>query len=61
MTVNTCKGKITANKDVLNVISIAFLEASRKYKEDGCNALSKSYDVVSTEIYRALKEVGYYD
>ena len=61
MTVNTSKGKITANKDTLNIISIAFLDAAKRYKYEGANALAKSYDRVSEEIYNALKNTGFYD
>ena len=61
MTVNTINGKITANKDTLNSISIAFLDAAKKYKDEGADALAKRYDRVSEEIYNALKNTGYYD
>ena len=61
MTVNTINGKITANKDTLNSISIAFLDAAKKYKDEGEDALAKRYDRISEEIYNALKNTGYYD
>ena len=61
MTVNTSKGKITSDKYTLNVISIAFLEAAKQFKDEGANALANDYDRVSDEIYIALKEAGYYD
>ena len=61
MTVNTINGKITANKDTLNSISIAFFEAANKYKDEGADALAGRYDRVSKEIYNALKNTGYYD
>lgn len=61
MTVNTINGKITANKDALNSISIAFLEAAKKYKDYGADALAGRYDRVSEEIYNALKGIGYYN
>lgn len=61
MTVSTINGKITANKDTLNIISIAFLDAAKKYKDEGSDALAGRYDRVSEEIYTALKNTGYYD
>lgn len=61
MTVNTISGKITANKDTLNSIAIAFLDAAEHYKDDGEYALAKRYDRVSEEIYNALKDIGYYN
>lgn len=60
MTVHTINGKITANKDTLNAISIAFAKAADKYKDEGANALAGRYDRVSEEIYNALKNTGYY-
>lgn len=61
MTVNTITGKITANKDTLNSIAIAFCYAAEHYKYDGADALAGRYDRVSEEIYTALKDTGYYD
>ena len=61
MTVNTSKGKITANKAVLNVISVAFLDAAKSYKDVGLYELADYFDRVSGEIYNELKESGYYD
>lgn len=61
MTVNTINGKITANKVVLNAISIAFSTAADKFKDKGADALAERYDRVSEEIYTALKKTGYYD
>lgn len=61
MTVNTITGKITANKVVLNAISVAFSNASDKFKDEGADALAGRYGRVSEEIYNALKNTGYYD
>ena len=61
MTVSTSKGKITATKPVLNAISIAFLDAAKNYKDVGLYELANYYDKVSEDIYRALKDKGYYD
>ena len=60
MTVNTINGKIRANKDTLNSISIAFFKAANKYKDEGADALAERYDRVSEEIYNALNNTGYY-
>lgn len=61
MTVNTINGKITADKDTLNAISIAFLRAADKFKDEGAAALAGRYNRVSEEIYTALKDTGYFD
>lgn len=61
MTVNTINGKITADKETLNLISIAFLDAAKHYTDEGADAIAKRFDRVSEEIYNALKETGYYD
>ena len=61
MTVNTSKGKITADKAVLNAISIAFLDAARSYKDEGLYELANYYNRISEEIYISLEEAGYYD
>lgn len=61
MTVNTWEGKITAKKDTLNAIVIAFARASEKYKDEGSDVLASAFDRTSEEIYTALKEAGYYD
>ena len=61
MTVNTINGKITANKETLNLISIAFLDAAKHYTNEGADAIAERFGRVSDEIYRELKESGYYD
>lgn len=61
MTVNTSKGKITANKATLNSISIAFLDAAKNYTDAGAYELADCFDRVSEEIYNALKDIGYYN
>lgn len=60
MTVNTSIGKITANKVVLNAISIAFLRAADKFKDEGAGALAGRYNRISEEIYNALKNDVFY-
>ena len=61
MPVNTINGKITANKETLNLISIAFLDAAKHYTNEGADAIAERFGRVSDEIYRELKESGYYD
>lgn len=61
MTVNTSIGKITANRVLLNAISIAFSNAADKFKDEGADALAGRYNRVSEEIYNALKNTGFYD
>ena len=61
MTVNTINGKITANKETLNSISLAFSKAADKFKDEGSDGLASAFDRTLEEIYTALKETGYYD
>ena len=60
MTVNTINGKITADKETLNLISIAFLDAAKHYTDEGAYGIAERFDRVSEEIYTALKNTGYY-
>lgn len=61
MTVNTINGKIRANKETLNLISIAFLDAAKHYTYEGADALAERFDRISEEIYKALNDIGYYN
>lgn len=61
MTVNTVRGKITANKDTLNSISIAFSKAAEKFKDEGYDGMAEDFDRVADEIYNALNNTGFYD
>lgn len=60
MTVNTTIGKITASKDVLNMLSLSLLESSNGLAERGYIERSKQDNAVSDEIFRALDAVGFY-
>jgi len=61
MTVNTNYGKITANKDALNYISLLAGEAANKLKRDGAGALAEDAQELSNQIYDVLSAAGFYD
>jgi hypothetical protein len=53
-------GKITASKDALNTISIAFDEAAQWNKENGYDAFEERFANASQTIYEALLKAGFY-
>ena len=62
MTVNIDEfGKITASKESLNEISIAFGVSRDFYLKVGCYALANKCNKVRGSIYRALDDSGYFD
>ena len=61
MTVNTTIGKITASKDVLNMLSLSLLESAEFLANRGAIARSKQDETTSKEIYHALDAVGFYE
>jgi hypothetical protein len=61
MTIETNRGKVTANKNILNYISVLACEAADKYRQDGANALAKDAELFSDMIYEVLKESGLYN
>lgn len=60
MTVNTTYGKITASKEVLNMLSLSLSESARSLADRGYYARSKQDETASEEIYHALDAVGLY-
>lgn len=60
MTVKFDEGNITANPRMLNLISIAFMEAARKYEDVGYDALAESAKEKADKIYDALCDAGYF-
>lgn len=60
MTVKFDEGNITANPRMLNLISIAFIEAAEKYKDDGCDVLAQDAKEKANKIYDALYDAGYF-
>ena len=54
------EGSISASRDMLNLISIAFSEAAYHYEDKGLKHLAKSYRDTATQIYDRLNETGYY-
>lgn len=55
------EGSISASRDMLNLISIAFSEAAYHYEDKGLKHLAKSYRDTATQIYDRLEESGYYN
>lgn len=60
MTVNTTIGKITASKEVLNMLSLSLLESGCSLEGRGNRALVEQYKKTSEEIFCALDVVGFY-
>ena len=62
MTVNTKIGKITASKEVLNILSLALLEAadSIQARKGAEKRDVYGYSTASEEIFYALNKTGYY-
>ena len=60
MTVKTSKGNITANRELLNYISIALYKAADDCRTNDKLGLAKSFDEMSDLIFDALNESGYY-
>lgn len=46
---------------LLNRISVLYMEAARWEQGQGLQVVSKEYNNASDEIYRVLKENGFYD
>ena len=62
MTVNVeGLGKITASKEVLNAISVAFMHQRNYYNDAGRKWCAGQAELRSHSIYDALVKVGYYD
>lgn len=62
MTVTLRSGeKITASKAVLNHLSIVLVDAAELYKRIEHHASAELARQDSNDIYKALKETGYYD
>lgn len=60
MTVETHVGKITAKKEMLNLISMAFSADAKLFRKGGYNYVADSRDRIAHEIYSALETAGYY-
>lgn len=54
------EGSISASRDMLNLISIAFSEAAYHYEDKSLMNLARSYRDIATQIYDRLDESGYY-
>ena len=54
-------GKITASKDVLNELTLAFSNSATYYMKGNKFALSEQEDNRRDAIYTELLKVGYYD
>lgn len=53
-------GKVTASKEVLNLLSIWATEASRVYEGRERHYMAKEAQEASSSIFEALEETGYY-
>lgn len=60
MTVNTTMGKITASKEVLNMLSLSLSQSAESLANRGYYARSKQDETTADEIYHALDAVGFY-
>lgn len=54
-------GKITADKYLLNFISILASEAADKFEREGAGSLAEDARDLSNQIYEALSNAGLYD
>ena len=54
------EGSVSASRNLLNLISIAFSDAAYHYESKGLMNLAKSYREIATQIYDKLDETGYY-
>ena len=54
-------GEITADKYLLNFISILAGEAADKYEREGAGDLAENARSLSNQIYEALSKAGLYD
>lgn len=54
-------GKVTANQEVLNLLSILASEAADHYRENERYALAKEAQKTADYIYCSLKEAGAYN
>lgn len=54
-------GKITASKDVLNIISLAFAHESNYYITKGYEASEEISEQYANDIHNLLAKTGYYD
>lgn len=62
MTVNIEElGKLTASKQALNDIAIAYGASRDFYRSTGCNALADRCNKICGSIHDALDESGYYN
>lgn len=55
------EGSVSASRDLLNLISIAFSDAAYHYESKGLKNLAKLYRDIATQIYDRLEESGYYN
>lgn len=60
MTIETKWGKITANKEVLNLLGSIIYTATYQYESKGYDALEKQAYDIAEAIYNKLDESGYY-
>lgn len=54
-------GKITASKEILNDITIAYGASRDFYRRTGCNALADRCSKICGSIHDALEKSGYFN
>lgn len=54
-------GTLTANRDLMNYISLALFKAGEMYRREGADALARQAEEFSDEIYNQLVAINYYD
>ena len=54
-------GKITASKEILNDITIAYGASRDFYRRTGCNALADRCSKIYGSIHDALEKSGYFN
>ena len=55
------RGKITCNKEMMNLLSLLAENASEMYRLKGYNSLAEEAEEISKTMYNMLDEVGFYD
>ena len=60
ISINTKHGKITADQNTLNFISILAREAADEYNREGYDALAKEAKNFALSIYNELEKAGMY-
>lgn len=55
------QSKLTADRGLLNLLSIYATEAAKQYQADGMDSLAEEAESISHQIFKALEKSGLYD